>query len=180
MQSMRPRSRGAVNGYPFLDGVLEASDDKTVLIDGIQHGYSCETLTDFLAKARRLRRDGPKLSAVPDLFRTKVRAGFGIYMNYGGYDPDHPEKNHWTPRRLTNTLAAALIAADGPVWLWNEWPSWLLDSPDGRLAGGIEPRHPGWSQDQAVKHVPRVYSDALARARQKATDYIETRRKNLR
>ena len=173
---------------PFLDGVLEGSDEKTVLIDGIEGGYNCETLSDFLAKARRLRREGPKLSAVPHLFRKKVRAGFGIYMNYGTYDPEHPERgfnrgtfdsahperNHWTPERLTNAVANALIAADGPVWVWNEWPSWLLDSPDARLAGGIEPRHPGWEKDKAVQYVPRVYWDALERARQKARAYINS------
>jgi len=155
---------------PFMDGVLEGSDEKTVLIDGIEGGYGCETLSDFLAKARRLRRDGPKLSAVPDLFRKKVRAGFGIYMDTGGYDADHPEKSHWTPERLTNAVANALIAADGPVWLWNQKPCWLLDSSEARLGGGIE--------FDSAKHqyVPPVYWEAIEKGRKHAREFIASQR----
>lgn len=32
---------------PFMDGVLEGSDDNTVLIDGIEGGYNCVILTAF-------------------------------------------------------------------------------------------------------------------------------------
>ena len=177
---------------PFLDGMLEASDDETVFVDGIEGGYSCETLTDFLRKARRLRRYGPELSDVPDVFRKKVRAGFGIYMNYGytppggelqwsKYDPDDLDRNFWTPERLANAVASALVAADGPVWIWNESPCWLLDSPEAKLGGGIDMSlHAGWEMGKAVKYVPRAYWDALEQARQNAMAFVEAKRAELR
>ena len=155
----------------FLDGMLEASDDDTLLIDGIEYGYYQEKQEDFIRMATSVREQGPAYSAIPEQFRKKVRTGFGIWMDRDRHwDPVHIENNFWTPDRFANTVQYALEASDGFVWIWNERPTWLLDSPDAKLNGGIDFGDPG--RNETIKWLPRAYWTALEQARQNARQNI--------
>ncbi len=146
----------------FLDGLLEASDDRTVVIDGVETTYWVNALPDFAAKARGVREDGIKLSDVPDLFRRKVRVGFAIYLDRDQrWDPSSPQRNYWTPGRLALVLGNALAAGDGLVWIYSERPTWLLDLEDKRIPADIP-------QPAGVKFVPDAYRQALDDGRRRA------------
>ena len=153
----------------FLDGVLEGSDDRTVIIDGVETTYWVDALPDFVRKARRVKTEGIKLSDVPDLFKRKVRVGFAIYL-----DRDHtaqpwnssdPNTNHWTPDRLALVVGNALAAGDGFVRIYSETATWHLNSEDGK---GIDFGHPVRNSPGVMKFVPDAYRQALDEARQRA------------
>gem|GEM_PF-4484929 len=156
----------------FLDGMLEASDPDTVIMDGIENGYYVETAADFAVKADRVRRYGPLLSAVPDAFRRKVRTATGIWLDrWRSWDPVDPEKNGWTPQGLEDVLVNALSANDGFIWLYLERPTFWLDASDAKLAGGVTPATgvgDYTSRNEEIKWVPPVYWEAVNRARARA------------
>ena len=170
------RKRCAEIGYgllsDFLDGMLEASHEDTIFIDGIEHGYYVEKLAEFEAMSRRVREEGPGFSSAPAIFRKKVRTGFGIWMDRDRHwDPVGIEKNFWTPEKFTKAVTNALLASDGFVWIYNERPTWLLDSADAKLGGGIDFGDPG--RNETIKWLPRVYWEALEKAREAALKETE-------
>ncbi len=157
---------------PFLDGILEGSDDKTIIIDGIEGGYYLNALPDFVARAKNVKEKGIGLSDVPELFKKKVRTGFGIYLDRNQkWDPVNIQDNYWTPKRLEDVIYYALIASDGFVWLWNERPTWLISSVDEKLGGGTDFGAP--SRNEIIKPVPKVYWQSLAKAKVRATKWLK-------
>jgi len=164
------RGRGLV--VTFLDGMLEASDDDTLLMDGIENGYYIEDRVDFLNKVDRVLRYGPGTSAVPDRFRKKVRTGFGIWVDRNQHwDPVHLDKNFWTPEKLRKVVANALAASDGFVWIYTERVTFWLDSPDAKPGGGIDLGTGVGDyayRNQQIKWMPRAYWNAIEDARQDA------------
>jgi len=171
------RKRCAEIGYgllpDFLDGMLEASHENTVFIDGIEHGYYVEKREEFEAMARRVKEEGPAFSSAPEIFRKKVRTGFGIWMDRDRHwDPVNLEKNFWTPEKFTRAVTHALVVSDGFVWIYNERPTWLLDSPDAKLGGGIGFGSP--SRKNTIKWLPRAYWNALHQARTNALNHIKS------
>ena len=150
----------------FLDGMLEGSDDRTVIIDGVETSYWVDALPDFIDKANAVREECIELSAVPHLFRRKVRVGFALYL-----DRDHHSgrpwystdlaKNHWTPQRLASVVGNALAAGDGFVWIYSETATWLRDSEEAQIDTDIP-------QPAGVKFVPDSYRQALDDGRRRA------------
>ena len=149
----------------FLDGILEGSDDRTVIIDGIETAYWIDALPDFVDKARTLREECIELSDFPDLFRQKVRVGFAVYLDRD-HHPERPwypselEKNHWTPERLAYIIGNGLAAGDGFVWVYSETANWLRDSEASKIDPEIP--HPD------VGYVSPAYRQALAAGRRRA------------
>jgi hypothetical protein len=82
------------------------------------------------------------------------------------WDPVNYENNAVTPEKLKKAVANALVASDGFVWVYNERPTWLLDSAEAKLGNGIDFGSP--ERNQVIKWVPRVYWEALRDARQLA------------
>lgn len=156
----------------FLDGMLEGSDDQTIIMDGIENGYYVTATEDFAVKVDRVRRYGPLISAVPEQYRRKVRAATGIYLDMNEpWFPDDVQKNYLTPSEFEDSIANALSVNDGFVWLYLEKPTLWLDSPTARLGGGIRPStgvpNTG-DRDNVIKWMPRSYWRAIERARQRA------------
>lgn len=153
----------------FLDGMLEGSDDRTVIIDGSEATYWVDALPDFVERARAVRTEGIKLSDVPALFRKKVRVGFAIYLDrdWRGqpWNSNDPTKNHWTPERLAMVVGNALAAGDGIVWIYSETATWHLSSAEKGIAPYV--KETGW-HGAATKFVPDAYRQALDKGRQRA------------
>ena len=172
-------SRGYI--VAFLDGMLEGSDNNTKFMDGIENGYYISTPEEFRIKAQRVRWYGPKISAVPKLFRKKVCIGFGVWLDRNSkWIPQYPKKNFWQPTELSDTIASALSASDGFVWLYSERATWWLDLPTAKLGGGINlgtgvGNHS--DRNTIIKYIPHIYWKAVDRAR-KITD--DKRKNNLK
>ena len=147
----------------FLDGMLEASDDETVFVDGCEGAYRFGGPQDFLRLRRVVTEKALKYTLVPEAYRRKMRVGFGLYMdmyNYPGNHPwygDRPQDNFRTPAYLETSVRDAIKYSDGYVWIYSEWPSWWLDSPEATFVDGLAGRfaHYTW--------IPRVYWRALER-----------------
>ena len=153
----------------FLDGILEGSDERTVIVDGIETTYWVDALPDFVAKARTLKDRGAELSEVPDLFRQKVRVGFAVWLDRDHtaqpWYPVEQDKNHWTPERLAYVIGNGLAAGDGLVWVYSETATWLRDSRESTIDANVP--HPG------ANFVPDAYRQALEDGRRRAEQLRE-------
>ena len=162
--------------YYFLEGMLEAADEKTIFIDGVEE-YKAVEMAEFEALAKRVREEGPKFTTSPEAFRKKVRVGFGIWMDRRGkWDPVDVENNHWTPEKFSKAITYALLASDGFVWVYNERPSFLLDSPEAKPGGGIDFDFGGATgRNELITWVPSVYGEAIEEGRKRAQEAAQAK-----
>lgn len=111
----------------WVDGFLEGADEKkTTLYDGYEQSYGYRTEDDF-RKAFKFIKDGYRFSQVPVLHKRKMKAALAIELDRngrsrGGFFPDEPEKNYWTPKSLADALHWAMTYSDGLVWIYSEKP----------------------------------------------------------
>ena len=56
------------------------------------------------------------MSAVPELYRQRVRAGFGLWLDYS------QKPNYFTPEEFQRALGYALEISDEYVWLYTHGP----------------------------------------------------------
>jgi len=146
----------------FLDGMLEGSTDQFILVDGQESSYYYTTKEQFERGADLVRRRGLQYSTVaPELYKQKVRVGFGLYIDARGagpYSRVDPEKNYWTPGRLQRAIYWALRKGDGYVWTWSEKPVWWVQGPRGK------PVPPGKFANENQTGIPVVYWEAVRKA----------------
>ncbi len=119
----------------FFDGMLEGASEGMIFIDGGETSYGYTTRKQF-EYGRWLCREAPikfKLTSVPDLYRQKVRCGFGLWPDfYGDLNPDDPQNSFFSPGRLQRALHWALKVGDGYVWLYGGRWTWWVEGPDDR------------------------------------------------
>ena len=152
----------------FFDGWLEGSDAGTYFIDGCEGSYRFDHTNPFVKLREVVTDTALKYTRDPDLYQAKVRVGFGLYMDMYNYAnshpwyPDRPEDNYMTPQHLEKAVRCALKIGDGYVWIYNEHPSWWLDSPAATFGEGSvnRPDH-SW--------IDPVYARAIERALQYRT-----------
>jgi len=130
----------------LFDGMLEGSTAETRIVDGYEFSYGFKDRDEF-AKAREDMTTGAlKETRVPDLFRQKMRVGFGIWLDNAwrkkAWDLTDHSKNHFTPEVFQKSVESALDLSDGYVWIYNEQPRW-------------------WPREK----LPQPYVDALTAAR---------------
>ena len=111
---------------PYLDGMLEAAPPELQLFDGFEYSYTFKTEDDF-ARARQAIEEGYRFSQVPEVYKQKMKAAYGIEMDRfwhprGGFFPNDPEKNFHTPKSLADALHWAMTYSDGLVWVYSEVP----------------------------------------------------------
>ena len=141
----------------FLDGMIEASDENTLFIDGCEGAYRYGDPNDFMSLRRRVTEKALKYTLVPEAYKRKIRVGFGLYMdmyNYPGNRPwygDRPQDNYRTPEYLEKSLRNAIQYSDGYVWIYSEYPSWWLENNDAQFGEGVVGR-----KDHYLP-IPRVY-----------------------
>ncbi|MBZ0159113.1 hypothetical protein [Candidatus Methylomirabilis sp.] len=106
----------------FYDGLLEAMPEGAVLIDGYEYAYPFKERRQFLEGYRRIHQDALQVSAVPEEYQKKVKAGFGLMLDYGSR-PDYR-----TPQALRQALTYAMEISDGYVWLYSQGPQFFPPS----------------------------------------------------
>lgn len=138
----------SVNGLyaAFFDGMLEASDEETIFIDGGEGSYRFSEPEEFAKLRKVVTEKALKYTMVPEIYPKKVRVGFGLYLDMFNYAerhpwyPDRPEDNYMPPDRLERALRHAIEASDGYVWVYTEYPSWWLDNASATFGPDVRSR----------------------------------------
>ncbi|UCH35385.1 MAG: hypothetical protein JSV65_03270 [Armatimonadota bacterium] len=134
---------------PFLDGLFAASPGNAVIVDGWEASYTAKTREEFLRAYWWIHCGALPLCAVPDEYRRKVSAGFGIWpdpisVEDAPFDWDEEDfsRNYRTPEGFKHTLISALDTADEYIWIFSGRINW-------------------WSGE----HLPGAYRQAMVEAR---------------
>ena len=105
----------------FYDGILEAMPPGAYLVDGYEFAYPFKQRKQFHEGYDRIQQ-AVSLSVVPDRYRARVKAGFGLMLDYGG------RPNYFTPEELRAALNHALEMSDQYVWLYSNGPRFFPPS----------------------------------------------------
>jgi hypothetical protein len=98
----------------FFDGVLEEMPETSTLVDGYEFAYGFKERSEFVEGYRRIHHEAIALSSVPEHYRRKVRAGFGLRID------NRDRLDYFAPHELRKALGYALEVSDGYVWLYGQ------------------------------------------------------------
>jgi len=136
---------------PFLDGMLEAAEGSTTIIDGYEQSYGYKGPELFAMAHRTMKSDVLPFVADSTKYRAHVSASFGIWLDYGyhghGWHEGDLTKNYFTPDTLEIVLRRALALADRYVWVYDQRPRW-------------------WTAEGKSARLPAAYDAAIRRARE--------------
>jgi hypothetical protein len=112
----------------FYDGILETMPTGGRLVDGYEFAYAYKERRQFEKAYQDIHQEAIKLSAVPDRYRGKVRAGFGLWLDY------RQKPSYFTPDEFRQAVRHALEVSDGYVGTYSNGPRCFPPS-------GIEPAY---------------------------------------
>lgn len=152
-----PGGEGELPAYPllshFLDGIADAADSGTVLVDGYEYAYGYISKKAFMA-GRNMIKDTArnKISKVPEAFDRHVQYGCPVYVDMWSsqilpIDFENPKNNLISPDYFRTALHNAMLASDRYVWVYNEHFRWF----------GSDSRFPA--------NAPQEYIDAIELSR---------------
>ncbi len=95
---------------------------KTYLVDGYEFAYGFKERRQFLNGYHQIHREAVKLSQVPNLYGQKVKAGFGLRLDYGN------EQKYFSPEEFKEALSKALEVSDRYVWVYSQGPGFFPPS----------------------------------------------------
>lgn len=114
----------------FYDGLLQAMSAGSHLVDGYEFAYGFKQRRQFHEGYQRIHEKALRLTAVPERYRDKVRAGFGLWLDHGR------KWDYFTPEEFRGAVKDALEVSDGYVWVYSEGPGFF--PPSGIAAAYIE------------------------------------------
>jgi len=141
----KDRSTAAYGLLPdFLDGMIEVATKETVIVDAWEFSYPYKERKQFDAAYETITKTAADYSAVPEKYREKMKAGFGIWIDHKrkGWDLADFSKNHFSPAEFESSVRSALEVSDEYVWIYSERPKW-------------------WTREM----LPPAYAEALVKAR---------------
>jgi hypothetical protein len=97
----------------FYDGLLEALPSGATLVDGFEPAYGFKEPRQFDAAYREIQQ-AVKISEVPDHYRAKAKAGFGLWID----NRNNPK--YFTPENFQQVVRAALEKSDRYVWIYSQ------------------------------------------------------------
>jgi hypothetical protein len=100
----------------FYDGLLEAMPPTAALNDGHEQAYGFKAEAQFAAAYQRIHWDAIRLSAAPALYQSRVKAGFGLWLDNRG------QRDLWRPAEWRDAINLALAKSDGYVWIYSPAP----------------------------------------------------------
>lgn len=135
---------------PFLDGMVEAAEGATRLVDGYEPAYFHNKDLSAFARARRtIMEEVLPLVADPDKYRGLISVAFGLWLDFESptqpWDALDGARNFYTPEEFERSLRAALEAADEYVWVYSQTLRW-------------------WSAEGGPLKLPPGYAEGLRRA----------------
>lgn len=134
---------------PFLDGMVQAANGRSRLVDGHELSYGFRD-ADAFGKAYQTMESGVlPIVRDPKKYARVFSRGFGIWLDYDwrnkGWNAADASRNYFTPETLAASVRAALHSSDEFVWIYSEQPRW-------------------WSTQGTSVELPPEYTDALRRA----------------
>ncbi len=137
---------------PFLDGMVEGADRRTLLVDGHEASYGYKDASRFERAYQTMTQDLLPIVRDPARYRQVFSFGFGVWLDHDwrkqGWNTDDPSKNYFTPEGFRDSVRAALKRSDRYVWVYTETPRW-------------------WSPSGPPVKLPAVYDTALREARER-------------
>ena len=134
---------------PFLDGMIEAAQGRSQLIDGWESAYSYFEEKKFRKARKMIHEDILAMVADREKYQKVFSASFGLWMDYRwkeeGWSVEHPERNPSPPDKFGEVVLTALKYADEYVWIYSETPRW-------------------WSDNGGPVKLPPAYDSAIRRA----------------
>jgi hypothetical protein len=134
---------------PFLDGMLDAAQGSSQLIDGWESAYSYFEEKKFRKARQMIHHDVLAIVADREKYPKVFSASFGLWMDYQwkdkGWNVEHPELNPSPPDKFEGFVRTALSYADEYVWIYTETPRW-------------------WSDSGGPTNLPSAYDAAIRRA----------------
>ena len=134
---------------PFLDGMVEAAQGGSQLIDGWESAYSYFEEKKFKKARQMIHHDILAMVADREKYQKVFSASFGLWMDYQwrdkGWNVEHPERNPQPPDKFEGVVRTALKYADEYVWVYSETPRW-------------------WSDAGGPTNLPPAYATAIRRA----------------
>jgi hypothetical protein len=108
--------------------MLEAADEKTTIVDSGELAYGYKKREDFVNLRKLILEEAKVLSAIPEIYAKRLKIGYGLWIDNDwrgrGWDPHKPEKNHFKPEELQESVKLALELTDGYVWVYSESLDW--------------------------------------------------------
>jgi hypothetical protein len=139
---------------PFLDGMLQATRGRTVIVDGNESAYGFKDTNRFAVSYQAMKEDLLPIVHDPGAYHRFFSFGFGLWMDYDwrkkAWDENDVSKNFYSPEALEASVRTALATADEYVWVYSETPRW-------------------WSAAGKPVKLPAAYEEALGRARKGLT-----------
>lgn len=142
---MTPNANFALLKY-FLDGMLNAADADTTIVDGYEFSYAFRNHFLFEYYQHKIYTGDVAYAADAQAYRQHIKAGFGIYaddQDYGnGWDTANFYNNYYLPPELEYSLFCGLDLTDKYVWVFSLTANWWTGA-----------------------NIPSAYSAALSNAR---------------
>ncbi len=134
---------------PFLDGMVEAAQGRTRLVDGYEIAYGYKTAAEFDRARKGMKEDLLPIVRDEEKYGRVFSLGFGIWIDRDwrkkGWDTEDFSKNYFTPETFKASVVEALRTADEYVWIYSETPRW-------------------WSTEGKAVKLPLTYEAALREA----------------
>lgn len=110
----------------FYDGILEEMPEEAQFVDGFEFSYPYRQREQFEAARVQIRERAVAATSRPEDFRRRVRAGFGLWLDY------NDRKDYRTPADFAAAVRAALESSDGYVWIYAHKFSFFPPAEDAR------------------------------------------------
>ncbi len=131
----------------FLDGLMEAADERAKFVDLCEMAYGYKSRDSFLQAYHWVKNKAMRFSLLPELYRAKVRVGFGLMLDClshrQGWHTQDFSKNYFSPEAFQQSLQMALELTDEYVWIYSQVPKFF-----------------------PPEHLPEAYLKAMERARE--------------
>ena len=129
----------------FLDGMLEGANPRTQWTDGWEFAYGYKQRAQFLEGYHSVRNKAAQFAGNPDLYAQKMRAGFGLMMDYNSnknWSATDITHNHFSPAEWKNSVEQALRVSDEYVWIYTQAPTFYprRDMPDAYFQATVDGR----------------------------------------
>jgi hypothetical protein len=114
---------------PFIEGMIEAADEGTTLVDAFEGSYTYRDELQFLQAYKLIKgltRDN--YARDPERYGQFMQAGFGLWLdhNYCGEPGLEPSgcPSGFTPETFEQAMQNALAYTDRYVWIYSQGLNW--------------------------------------------------------
>ncbi len=134
----------------FLDGLLDAAEKGTRVIDGCELAYGYKDTRLFQKEYDTMKTGLLSIVADPPKYHAVVSLGFGLWLDRGSHkqrwETINLTNNFYSPDQFQASVEEALRVSDKYVWIYTEVPRW-------------------WTESGGPTNLPSAYINAVRQAR---------------